>query len=115
MKKRKKKLDYLEGEGSNEASARCGQLKVLNGEREVVIVGIVDEETVVDIFLEAFGFVASRDEGAGFTGSASVALFDTGVLIELVAVRFDFVDNHAPLTIDVDGAKRLDIGGCARA
>ena len=105
----------LEGEGTNEASTRCGQLEVLNGEWEVVVIRIVDEETVIDVLLEAFGFVASWDERAGFAGSVSVALFDASVLIKLVAVRLDFVDDHAPLTIDVDGAEGLDVGGCARA
>lgn len=105
----------LEGESANEASAGSRQLEVLDGEWEVVIVRVEDEETVVDVLLEALGLVASRDQWARFTSSIGIAFFDAGVLIELDSVGLDLVDNDAPLAIDVNSTKRLDVGGRAWA
>lgn len=106
---------FLERESSDEAGARGGQLEVLDGEWEIVIIRIVDEETVVNVLLQTFGLVASGDERTSFTSSISIALFNSGVLIEFVAVRLDFVDDHTPLTIDIDGTKWLDVSSGAWA
>ena len=106
---------FLERESSDEAGARGGQLEVLDGEWEIVIIRIVDEETVVNVLLQTFGLVASGDERTSFTSSISIALFNSGVLVEFVAVRLDFVDDHTPLTIDIDGTKWLDVSSGAWA
>ena len=39
------------------------QFKALDGEWQVLIIGIVDEESVIDGFLQALGFVALGDKG----------------------------------------------------
>jgi len=100
---------------SNEAGARGGQLEVFNGEWEVVIIRIVDQEAVIDVLLNAFGFIAGRNQWARSASGGSVALFDTGVLVELVVVRFDFVDNYSPFSLNVDGTQRLNVSGGAWA
>ena len=105
----------LEGEGSDEASARGGQFEILDGEREVVIVRIVDQEAVVDVLLEALGLVAGGHQRAGLSAGVGVAFLDAGVLVEFDSVGLDFVDDDAPLAVDVDGAQRLDVGSGARA
>lgn len=105
----------LESECANQATARSGKFEVFNGEWEVVIAGIVDEETVVDILLQTLGFVASWDQRARVSSSIGVAFLDAGVLIKLDSVRFDLVDNDTPFTFDVDSSKRLDVSGRARA
>ena len=105
----------LEGEGTNEASARCGQLDVLNGEWEVVVIRIVDEETVIDVLLEAFGFVASGDQWAGLSGSISFTFFNASVLIVFDAVRFDFVDDDTPFAFGVDCTEWLNVRSGAGA
>ena len=70
---------------------------------------------MIDVLLKAFRFVASWDQWTSFASSVSIALFDASVLIKFVAVRLDLVDDHAPLTIDIDGAKWLDVSGGAWA
>ena len=102
-------------EGADEASARGGQLEVLDGEGEVVVGRVEDEEAVVDALLQALGLVAVGDERAGRGDGLGGALLDAGALVELVTVRLDFVDDDAPLAVDVDGAQWLDVGGSAGA
>ena len=103
----------LEQESADEAGARGGQLEVLDGEWEVIVIWVIDEEAVVDALLQAFGLVASRHQRTGLSSGASLALFNAGVLVEFVAVRLDFVDDDAPLSIDVDSAQRLHVRGGA--
>ena len=52
------------GVGSVVAGAGGGKLEGLNGEGEVLVIGVVDEEPVVDRLLDALGQVALWDEGA---------------------------------------------------
>ena len=99
-------------EGSDNTTARSGQIKVLNDKWKVAIIGIEDKETMKDIFLNALGVVTRWNQWAFFTGS--VALFNTGVLIKLVAVRLDMVDNNSPFTLGIDGSHRLDVVDRAR-
>ena len=104
----------LTEESSDEAGAGSGQLEVLDGEREVVIIRIVDQEAVVDVLLDAFGTVASGHQRARCS-DWNVTLFDADVLVEFVAVRLDFVDDDAPFAFNVDSPQRLNVGGGAGA
>ena len=95
---------------SNNASARSWQLEFFNGEREGVVFWVVDQEAMENIFLDAFGLVAGRDQGAG--GSHDhVAFFNSSGLRVLDAVRLDAVDDGAPLAVDIDGPERTDVIG----
>ena len=47
--------------GAVVAGTGGGQLEGLDGEGEVLVIGVVDEEPVVDVLLEALGLVAGRD------------------------------------------------------
>ena len=96
---------------SDEAGARGWKLDVLDDEREIVIRRIVDQEAVVDVLLYAFGLVTGGNQWARSSAGSSVALFDTGVLVEFVVVRFHFVDDHSPFALDVDGTQRPNISG----
>ena len=99
---------------SNDASARSWQLEFFNGEREGVVLWVVDQEAMENIFLDAFGLVAGRYQGAG--GSHDhVAFFNSSSLRVLDAVRLDAVDDGAPLAVDVDGPERTDVIGGTRA
>lgn len=91
------------------ASTSGGQLKALNSEGQVLIIGIVDQETVVDGLLQALGFVALRDQGASRSGGG--ALFDAGGLGQGLVVGLDVVDHDAPLAVNVDGPQGLDVAG----
>ena len=94
-------------ESSDNTTARSGQLKVLNDERKVAIVGVKDEETMEDVLLDALGVVTRWNQWTFFTDS--IALFDSHVLIKLVAVGLDMVYNNAPFSLSVDGSHRLDV------
>ena len=91
------------------AGASRWQLEGLDGEWEVLVIGIVDQEPVVDVLLEALGLVAGRDEGAGL--SSSGALLNAGGLGESLVVSLHSVDDNPPLSVSVDGSPGLDVGG----
>lgn len=99
--------------GTVEAGAGGRQLEAVDGEGQVLIIGIVDEEPVVDGLLDALGLVALRDEGA--LGAGSGAGLDSGGLGEGLVVSLDMVDDDLPIAVDVDGPQGLDIGGLGGA
>ena len=101
------------GVGPVVAGAGRGQLEGLDGEWEVVIIGVVDEEPVVDGLLEALGLVALWDQGAG--GAGGGALLDPCGLGQGLVVGLDLVDHDPPLAVDVDGPLGLDVGGLGGA
>jgi len=86
-----------------------GKLEGLDGEWEVLIIGVVDEEAVVDGLLQTLGLVALWHQGAW--GSLSGALFDASRLGQGFIVSLDLVHNDPPFAVDVDGSLGLDVGG----
>ena len=105
---------FLREEGSNNTTARGGELETFNGEGKVIVIGIEDQETVENALLDAFRFIASWDQWAVST-DRDVTLFDAGSLGKNVVVRLDLVDDDAPFAIDVNSAQGLDVTGRARA
>ena len=83
------------------AGAGAGQLEGLDGEWEVLIIGVVDQESVVDVLLETLGLVARWDQGAGL--SSSGALLNPGGLGEGLVVGLDSVDDDSQLAVGNDG------------
>ena len=103
----------LELVGAVVAGAGRGELEALDGEGEVLVIGVVDEEAVVDGLLQALGLVALGHEGAG--GAGGGAVLDAGGLAQGLVVRLDVVDDDPPLAVHVDGAPRLDVLGLGGA
>ena len=97
------------GVGSVQAGASRGQLEALDGEGEVLVIGIVDEESVVDGLLQTLGLVAFGHERARRSGAG--ALLDAGGLAEGFVVGLDAIDDDPPLAVDVDGSQGLDVFG----
>lgn len=97
----------LELVGAVVAGAGGGELEALDGEGEVLVIGVVDEEAVVDGLLQALGLVALGHERAG--GAGGLAVLDAGGLAEGLVVGLDVVDHDPPLAVHVDGAPRLDV------
>jgi len=50
--------------GAVVAGATCRQLERLNGEGEILVIGVVDQEPVVERFLDAAGIVAGGNKRA---------------------------------------------------
>lgn len=87
----------------------CGRkLESLDGEGEVLVIGVVDEEPVVDALLEALGLVTGGHQGASLASSG--ALLDSGGLGECLVVGLHPVHNHPPLAICVDCSEGHDVG-----
>jgi len=99
--------------GSVVAGTGRRELKAVDGEWEVLIIWIVDEESVVDALLQALGLVAFGHQWAGVSWGG--ALFDAGSLGEGFVVGLDVVDHDPPLAVDVDGTEGLDIGSLGGA
>lgn len=95
------------------ASTRRGQLEALDGEGKVLVIGIVDQEAMVDALLQALGLIALRNKRA--RRARSGALLNTGRLGEGLVVSLDMVDHDPPLAMDVDGTEGLDVGSLGRA
>lgn len=57
-------LSVVEGGGAEEAGTAGGELEGLDGEGEVLVAGVEDEEAVVDELLEAPRLVAAWHLGA---------------------------------------------------
>ena len=85
-------------------------MEIFNCERKVIIVRIKNQETVENILLNTFRFVAGRDQWTG-RADVDVTFLDAGRLSEQVIVRLDFVDNNAPLSVDIDRSHRLNVSG----
>ena len=62
------------GVGAVVAGAGGGQLEGLDGEGEVLVIGVEGEEPVVDTLLQALGLVAGGHQGTGL--SSGVALLN---------------------------------------
>jgi len=95
--------------GTVVAGAGGGQLEGLDGEGEVLVISVIYHESVVDVLLDTLGFVAFRDKRTGVPGCG--AFFDPGGLSELLVVSLHVVDDDPPLSVGVDSAKGLDVGG----
>ena len=94
--------------GSIVASTCTGKLEGLDGEGEVLVIGVVDKEPVIDVLLEALGLIASWDKGASLTLGGT--LLNPGSLGESLVVGFDSINHYSPLSISVDSSERLDVG-----
>ena len=91
------------------AGAGRWQLEGLDSEWEVLVIGVVDQEPVVDVLLQTLGLVAWRDERARLSGSG--ALLNTGSLGQGLVVGLHSVDDDSPFPGGVDGSPGLDVGG----
>lgn len=95
--------------GTVEAGAGRRQLEAVDGEGQVLIIWIVDQETVVDRLLDALGLVAFGNKWAFSSGAC--ASLNPGGLGKGFVVGLDVVDNDPPVTVDVDGSEGLDVCG----
>ena len=95
------------GVGSVVASAGGGELEGLDGEGEVLVIGVIDQEPVVDVLLETLGLITRGHQGAAVPGGG--ALLDPGGLAQGLVVSLDSVDDDPPLAVGVDGALGLDV------
>jgi len=93
---------------TKETGAAGWKLESFHCEGEVLIIGIVYQESVVDVLLQACGFIALRYKRAGITRCQT--FLNTGGLGESLVVSFNVVDNDSPFAFGVDGTKRSDIG-----
>ena len=91
------------------AGAGRWQLESLDSKWEVLVIGVVDQEPVVDVLLQTLGLVAWRDERARLSGSG--ALLNTGSLGQGLVVGLHSVDDDSPFASSVDGSPGLDVGG----
>ena len=73
-----------------------------------MIIGIVDQESVVDGLLQALGFITLRDQRT--SGSGGGTFLNAGGLGQGFVVGLDVVDDDSPFSVDVDGSQRLDVG-----
>jgi hypothetical protein len=89
------------------------QLEALDGEGQVLIISIIDQEPVVDGLLQALGLVALWHQGTG--GAGGGALLHTGGLGQGLVVSLDVVDDDSPLAMNIDGPQGLDVSGLGGA
>lgn len=68
---------------------------------------------MIDVLLNAFGFVTSGDQRARLL--RFLALFDADMLIKLVAVGLHIVDDDAPFALNVNGPQWLNVSRLTRA
>jgi len=94
---------------TKETGAAGWKLESFHCEGEVLIIGIVYQESVVDGLLQAFGFITLRNKRAGITRSQT--FLNTGGLGESFVVSFDIINDNSPFALSVDSAKRLDVDG----
>lgn len=85
------------------------ELEGLDGEWEVLIIWIVNQESVVDVLLETLGLVTWWHKRTGISGSGT--FLNTGSLGQGLVVSLDTVNNNPPLAVGVDGSSWLDVGG----
>merc|ERR1719187_341935 len=95
--------------GTKETGAAGWELESFHGEGEVLIIGIVYKESVVDGLLQTFGFITLRNKRASITRSQT--FFNTGGLGECFVVSFDIINDNSPFAFSVDSTKRLDVEG----
>ena len=90
-----------------------GELEALHGEGEIVVFGVIDQEPVVDILLDAFCLVAFWDKWALLVNCG--ALFNPDSLAQSLVMSFDIIDNDSPLSVSVDGSQRNIVSHIGRA
>ena len=98
--------------GPIDTSTSRGKFEALDGEGEVVVIGIVHHEPVIDGLLEALGGVALGYQGTGLT--RVTALLDPGRLAERLIVGLDSIDNDPPLALRVDRPERRHVAHIRR-
>jgi len=98
----------VDGVGTKETGAAGWELESFHCEGEVLIIGIIYQESDVDALLETFGLIALRHKRASITRSQT--FLNTGGLGESLVVSFNVVDDNSPFTLSVDSTKRLDVG-----
>jgi len=101
------------GVSSVVAGAGGWELEAVDGEWEVLIIWIVDQEPVVDVLLDALCLVAFGHQWASRSGGGT--LLDASGLGQGLVVGLDVVDDNPPLAVDVDGAQGLDVGSLGGA
>jgi len=99
----------IDGVGTQQTSTAGGKLECLDSEGEVLIIGVVDKEAVVDGLLQTLGLVAVRHQRTCIGGSET--LFDTCSLSESLIMDIDIVYNDTPLSLGVLGTKGPDVSG----
>jgi len=97
----------VEGVSTNVASTASVELEGFNGEWEVLIIWVIDEETMDNGLLKALGFITRGDNWAGI--SSSGAVFYSGGLREMIVVDLNIVDDDPPLVAGVDGSEWSDV------
>jgi len=83
------------------------KLEGFNAEWEVLIIGVIDKEPVVDGFLETLCFIASWHKWTGFSGSC--ALLNASSLGQSLIMSFNTIDNDSPLSISVNSTEGLNV------
>lgn len=91
------------------ASTGRWQLEALDGERQVLIIRIIDQKSVIDGFLQALGFIALRDQRTSRAWSGT--FFNASSLGQSFIVCLDVVDHNAPFAMNIDGSQGLNIAG----
>jgi len=91
------------------ACAGAGQLEGLHGEREVLVVRVIHQKSVIYGLLQTLCWVASWDEGAGCP--CAVALLDPGGLGEGLVVGVHPVHDDPPLTLGVHSPEGHEVCG----
>jgi len=98
----------VDGVGTKETGAASWELESFHCEGEVLIIGIIYQESDIDALLETFGLIAFRNKRASITRSQT--FLNTGGLGESLVVSFNVVDDNSPFSLSVDSTKRLDVG-----
>ena len=89
------------------AGAGGWKLECFNSKGEILVIGIIDKEPVVDGLLKAFCLVTGGHKGARL--SSSGALLNTSSLGKGLIVSLHSIHNNSPLAVRVDGMKRLNV------
>merc|ERR1712183_1078502 len=100
-------LLMVKGVSTNETSTASMELEGFDGEWEVLIIWVIDEEAVYYGLLKASGFVTWGDDGTTF--SSCSAVFHSGGLCEVIIVHLDVVNNDSPLVAGVNSSEWSDV------
>lgn len=85
------------------------KFEAIDGEWKILIIWIIDKESVVNGFLETLGFIAFWNQWA--SGSRCCALLNSCSLCQGFVMSLDCVNNDSPFSMNINGTKRLDVGG----
>ena len=86
---------------------RQWQRKTFYGKWEVVIIRIIDQEAMIDCFLNTFCFITFGNKWA--VVSWGQTMFNSCCLTQGFIVSFDVVYNNPPLSFRVDGSEGADV------